>query len=84
MKDVTDPQVAVDLDDLTDEQVLRRCERAREMMMPRVRATRAIVEASGHQGDVVAMAGFMSIFHPKDNGDHYSRHEIMTMMGRER
>jgi len=35
-----------------------------ENQMERVRAIRALVDASGYDAEAVAMAGFMAVFHP--------------------
>lgn len=63
--DCTDPRVEVDVDELTDEQLLERCARARaaEREMQAVRGLELM--GAGWWDDESKLIGFMNIFHPE-------------------
>lgn len=92
MADVTDPTVPVDFDDLTDEQVMERCRRARRLEeqseMGRSRAARAIIvdtraySVLGERPDEdeMKMVAFFDIFHPGHPEAPKTRSEARDLM----
>jgi hypothetical protein len=88
--DVTDPLVPVDVEDLTDTQLLERCRRARSLEesseMGRSRAARGFLVDAKHtergvEDPDLELVAFMDIFHPDRKDRPRTRNEARQWRG---